>query len=226
MPAIEKTLAAARRRMGLPPSKGPMAPANSRLHAEGWPTHAADSEPQNLKRPTTADSTKRAPWLSLRNLKAAMVLAILVPASVFLIAAWQDYALRVQRNEQHVRNVTRLLEEHALKAFEAVELVVRQADERIKGLDQETIRTSRPLWDELVALQRTTERVGSIFAISAEGENFFTTRSFPPAPIDFSDRDYFRDQVAAESRVFCGACIHRQNQPAADLQLQHQAFES
>jgi two-component sensor histidine kinase len=140
----------------------------------------------------------------LLYLKAAMVLAVVVPVSVFCIAAWQDYEWRIGRAEEHASHLTRLLEEHTSKAFEAIELVVRRADDRIKGLDDETIRSSRTLWDELVALQQVGEQVGSIFVLNRTGENLLSTRAFPPAPLDFSDRDYFREQAVADRGFFVG----------------------
>src|SRR5262249_31708745 len=86
---------------------------------------------------------------------------------------------------------------------------LRQTDQRLKGVDWPTIRTSRALWEELRQLQSTNEQLGSIFVLDPQGRTALTTRVFPTPGMDFTDRDYFiaqkeRDAGLSPARSYTG----------------------
>ena len=134
-------------------------------------------------------------------LKALLVVSILVPGLVFAAAAWKSYNDAFRHAEERARYISLLLEEHALKTLDSLTLVLRTADQLLKGVDWETIRTSPVLWQRVKDLQLLTEQVGAIFVIDGAGKNLLTTRVFPPTDIDFSDRDYFYELRDEDRRV-------------------------
>jgi signal transduction histidine kinase len=137
----------------------------------------------------------------LRLLAAGSLLA---PAILFAFIAWQRYEETFHHAEEHAKHTARLLEEHAAKTFETLELILRLADQHLRGVSWEEIRTSRELWDELRRLQQTAEQVGSIFVIDGAGRNALTTRSYGAGAVDFSDRDYFVAQQNEDAGVYLG----------------------
>jgi len=97
-----------------------------------------------------------------------------------------------------------MLQEHATKVFETIELALRQTDQRLKGLDWQTIRTSHALWEELARFESSNEQLGSVFVIDPDGLNALTTRTFPSPRTDFSDRDYFVAQKQGNAGLYLG----------------------
>jgi two-component system, NtrC family, sensor kinase len=133
-------------------------------------------------------------------LRSLLVFSVLAPALFFALSAWLSYRDIFSAAEHRAQHMANLVEEHTLKVFETIRLVLQQTDEKVADLGDERIRTARPLWDDLKALQQSLEQVDSIFVTDREGRNILTTRAFPAPPIDFSDRDYFLVQKSAKSR--------------------------
>jgi two-component system, NtrC family, sensor kinase len=133
-------------------------------------------------------------------LRSLLVFSVLAPALFFGLSAWLSYRDVFTAAENRAQHMANLVEEHTLKVFETIRLVLQQTDEKLADLDTERIRTARLLWDDLKALQQSLDQVDSIFVTDREGRNILTTRAFPAPPIDFSDRDYFLAQKNATSR--------------------------
>jgi two-component system, NtrC family, sensor kinase len=140
----------------------------------------------------------------LTILKAFSVGAIVAPIFVFIAHGWLSYQTAFSSAETRARQLTRVLEEHAQKAFETIELALQQVDERLKGADWETIRTSRPLWEELRTLQSGFAQIGSIFVVDPEGNVPLTTRAYPAPTTSFSDRDYYAEQREQNRGLYLG----------------------
>src|SRR5215213_8558086 len=115
----------------------------------------------------------------LTTLRAFSVGAIIAPILVFIAHGWLSYQGAFSSAEARARQLTRVLEEHAEKVFETIELALQHVDERLKGADWETIRTSRALWEELRTLQSGFAQIGSIFVVDPEGKVPLTTRAYP-----------------------------------------------
>jgi signal transduction histidine kinase/CheY-like chemotaxis protein len=137
-------------------------------------------------------------------LKALLLASIVVPALVFMLYAGFSYADAFHDAEVRARHLSALLQEHALKVFETVGLALRETDQRLKGVEWETIRTSRNLWEELRKVQMSSEQLGSIFVVDAQGRVPLTTRAFPAPEVDFSDRDYYIAQKEANAGLYLG----------------------
>jgi len=154
-------------------------------------------------------------------LKALLVASIAVPALVFAAAAWQSYKNAFRLADDRARHISSMLEEHALKTLEAMTMVLRVADQRLRGVDDQTIATSRALWQEIRGLQQLSEQVGSIYYIDREGRNPLTTRLFPPSTLDFSDRDYWYEHRDSDRGVYIGRSYTGKisNQPIFNLSI-------
>jgi two-component sensor histidine kinase len=139
-----------------------------------------------------------------KPLLALLLASLLIPLLIFAVVAWQGYHAAFRAAELRGQQIANLLDEHAHSTFKTIELALRHADERLKDADWDTIRTSREIWSELKAFQMLAPQVGSIFVVGPDGRNAMTTRAFPPPPIDFSERDYFRVQRESDSGVYVG----------------------
>jgi two-component system NtrC family sensor kinase len=140
----------------------------------------------------------------LTTLRAFAVGAVVAPIFVFIVHSWLSYRGAFSAAETRARQLTRVLEEHAQKVFETIELALEKVDERLKGIDWETIRTSRPLWEELRTLQSGFAQIGSIFVVDPEGNVPLTTRAYPAPTMSFSDRDYYQEQTEQNRGLYLG----------------------
>jgi two-component sensor histidine kinase len=139
-----------------------------------------------------------------RSLVALLIASALIPAFIFAAVAWQSHRDAFDEAAQRGRQIAALLEEHAHSTFTTIELALRHADERMKDMEWATIRTSSALWTELRTFQDMAPPVGSLFVVAPDGRSAFTTREFPPTPMDFSDRDYFTAQKEEDRGVYIG----------------------
>jgi hypothetical protein len=129
--------------------------------------------------------------LLLKLIRAMLAASIVVPVSVFGLFAWHSYNQVVQSAQDRAKRLAAVVQEHSLKVFETIGLVLQTADQRLRGVDRNTLVNSRALWDELRTLEQSSEQVASIFVVDRDGFGLFTTRVFPSPVYDFSDRDYY-----------------------------------
>ena len=68
-------------------------------------------------------------------LKLLLVLSVVGPAVVLACAAWLDWRETYNQALQQGARTAQILREHALKVFEAHELIIDQIEERIRNMD-------------------------------------------------------------------------------------------
>jgi signal transduction histidine kinase len=140
----------------------------------------------------------------LKLIRAMLVASIAVPLVVLGLFTWHSHNQTVRSAEDRAQRFASVVQEHTLKVFETISLVLQSADQKLKGLSAETIASSQPLWEELLRLKQSGEQVGSIFMIDRNGINLVTTRTYPSLMTDFSDRDYYYEQRRAPQGLYIG----------------------
>jgi PAS domain S-box-containing protein len=134
----------------------------------------------------------RTRWTPVQVLKLLVATALIVPVLIFAAAAAYDRSRVLNEADRRVEQTTRLLDEHAAKVFETLDLVMTQVLLRIEGRDWESIYQDRALFEELNSIRSALPQVDGIFLVGPTGRTWMTSRVFPaPAGTDFSDRDYF-----------------------------------
>jgi signal transduction histidine kinase/CheY-like chemotaxis protein len=146
----------------------------------------------------------RSQTLLLKLIRAMLVASIVVPAGVLALFAWHSYNQTVQGAQERAHRLAAVVQEHTLKVFETIGLVLQTADQKLRGVDRETLVNSKPLWDELHKLEQSSEQVASIFVVDRDGFGPFTTRIFQSPVYDFSDRDYYYAQRRANQGLYVG----------------------
>jgi len=148
-------------------------------------------------------SISRMPDLKLvRLLRGVFAASILIPLALFAIVAWEGHREIYRDAERAILRQTAILYEHASKVLQAQELVIEQANDRIRGLPWAEIRSSAQVWSDLKRLAEQVQHVDSIFIVDAQGRSALTTRAHPSPEVDFSDRDYFLAQKAGAEGAF------------------------
>src|SRR5688572_20470779 len=92
--------------------------------------------------------------LLLNLIRAMLVASVVAPTAVFGLFAWHSHVQIVQSAQERVQRFAAVIQEHALKVFETIALVLQSADLTLRGVSHETLGTSRELWDALSKLQQ------------------------------------------------------------------------
>jgi two-component system, NtrC family, sensor kinase len=140
----------------------------------------------------------------LKSIRALLVASVLVPAAVFGLFAWHSHNQIIHSAQDRAQRFATVVQEHTLKVFETILLVLQAAEQKLQGVSTETLAGSKELWDELRKLEESSEQVGSIFVVDRHGFGPFTTRQFPSPVVDFSDRDYYFEQRRADQGLYVG----------------------
>ena len=138
--------------------------------------------------PPTLSSTASASG-TVRLLRILLAASLIVPALVFVGAAWQERRLLLHEAAQRVDKTAEVLEEHTAAAFHAYELIFARIDEHFHGMPEED-EAARHAY--LAAIDHDLKEVGSLFLIDAAGRVTAHSRFYPVPATNVSDRDYFR----------------------------------
>jgi PAS domain S-box-containing protein len=110
----------------------------------------------------------------------------------YAVIAWRDYDRILAEATDRTVQRTAVLHQHALKVFEAQDLVLRLIDERISDMSWDEIAKSEDLYRFLRQLNPQFPQVDSVWLIGADGKALATSRSFPAHGISAEHRDYFQ----------------------------------
>jgi two-component system NtrC family sensor kinase len=145
---------------------------------------------------------------SIRLLKGVLVAAVALPVALFCFAAWQGYKDDQRVAEAQIERSRDVLNEHALKVFEAVERSIAEINEIIRGMsDEEIAANQEKLHDRLERLASSSPEVKSYWIFDRNGHALVNSLSYPSPAVDFSDRDYFKAHVDRDIGTFIGEVL-------------------
>lgn len=117
-----------------------------------------------------ADTSPHARIVLLRRLKVALFAAVVVPSLLFVGGAWDERVQRLRAAEADALATVTALREHALKALETHELLVRELDRRIQGMSWDDIHASAAtLSAEFAAMRSGMPEISAMAIVDANG---------------------------------------------------------
>ena len=116
------------------------------------------------------------PSMLLKSIRALLVASVLVPAAVFGLFAWHSHNQIIHSAQDRAQRFATVVQEHTLKVFETILLVLQAAEQKLQGVSTETLAGSKELWDQLRKLEESSEQVGSIFVVDRHGFGWRTQR--------------------------------------------------
>jgi two-component system, NtrC family, sensor kinase len=141
---------------------------------------------------------------AIRFLKLLLVLSVVGPAVVLAGAGWLGWRdTYIQATQQGARTA-QILREHALKVFEAHDVIVDQIEERISNMDWAEVRQSEDVQRYILRLTRRQHLVTSIVLIGPDGQAASVSSVFPTPDLDMSDRAYFKALKAVPVGTYIG----------------------
>jgi two-component system, NtrC family, sensor kinase len=145
---------------------------------------------------------------SIRLLQAVLAAAVAVPALLFCFAAWQGYDDHQRVAADQIERSRDVLNEHALKVFEAVERSIAEINEIIRDMpDQEISANQEKLHDRLERMVSSSPEVKSFWIFDRNGHTLVNSIGYPAPVLDFADRDYFKAHVDRDVGTFLGAVL-------------------
>jgi signal transduction histidine kinase/CheY-like chemotaxis protein len=149
---------------------------------------------------------------AIRLLKTALVATILIPLAIFCWGAWVTYNNAFDHADEQLSATMDVLSEQANTVFESVALTFTSVDTLAGTMSDDQIRASeQTLHDKLHELEKATEAVSAIRILDKDGHILVSSQALPaPRDQDYSDRDYFKAQVSADSGTFIGSVLNPQ----------------
>ncbi len=145
---------------------------------------------------------------SIRLLQSVLVAAVAVPALLFCFAAWQSYKNNEIVAEDQIDRSRDVLNEHALKVFEAVGRSIAEINEIIRDMsDTEISANQEKLHHRLERMVNSSTEVKSFWIFDRVGHALVNSLSYPAPGVDFSDRDYFKAHVERDIGTFIGTVL-------------------
>ena len=135
-------------------------------------------------------------------MRVLMIVSIVVPLGLYAGVSWylRDEALR--DGMVHVRQTVRMLEEHALRVFEAQQLIIDRVDRHIAGVDWPAIRASADIHVFLREVAASSPHVDGLWLVPPDGRTANSAELFPFPDVTVVDRDYYRALAAADELHF------------------------
>ena len=141
---------------------------------------------------------------AIRLLKLMMVASLVLPAVLFAFASWVSYRNFERVSDERIDRSLDILHEHALKVLQTIERTFAEIDEIVRGMSDDDIRhNEEPLHARLKRIDDALPQVQGIAIMDRNGHPLVASNTMPvPKERDFSDRDYFKAQAAANAGTY------------------------
>ena len=138
------------------------------------------------------------------RLGAAIVVALLVPALLFVAVAGYLYRQAFDNARQRIDGAVSVAREHALKLFETNEMLLQRMLDLAGGADDATLLArARELHEQLRRMAEGLPQIQGLFMTGADARMIASSRIYPPPrDIDYSDREMFTVHRAERGRLF------------------------
>ena len=127
---------------------------------------------------------------------------LLVPALLFVGAAWQNYEDVLREGRDVVSRTAAVMQEHADKVFETAELAIGQVDERIDDMTWD--RISEPVTSDFMRrLKSPMDQLVSLWVADAEGSMRAGSQEWPEGS-GIANRSFFQVQRQGDRGTYIG----------------------
>jgi signal transduction histidine kinase len=152
---------------------------------------------------------------AIRLFKTMLVASIAVPLAFFSYAAWLTYQNAFAHADEQLAANLDVISEQANKVFQSVDLTFSSVHAIVGDLSDDQIKASEQVLHlKLVELEKASATVDAIAVVDKHGLTLVTSSTFPArSDLNFSDRDYFQEQVEQDAGTFLGAVLKPRLRP-------------
>lgn len=129
---------------------------------------------------------------AVRLQQAVLVAALLVPTLVFGAATWWNRGEVLREGSDAVHRTAAVMHEHVAKVLDTADLVLARVEDRIAGMDPETVAAPETS-AFLHRMKLPFEQFVSVWVADADGHVIAGSQPWNPAN-NIADRDFFRAQ--------------------------------
>jgi signal transduction histidine kinase/CheY-like chemotaxis protein len=122
---------------------------------------------------------------------ALVAFSVLLPSALFAWTAAQDRTRALEEGRFTAERTVAALHEHALRALETSELLLRHLTSQIEGRSWDDIERDERLHRSIAHLVQASSNVDAISLVDAEGRVRLSSRSFPTGHESIAGRDDF-----------------------------------
>jgi two-component system NtrC family sensor kinase len=145
---------------------------------------------------------------SIRLLQGALVAAIALPLALFAYACWFDYRTVHDNADKQIARTTDVLNEHALKVFEAVQRAIAEINEIVHDMPESAIIAQQAeLHGRLRRIAEGSAQIKSLWIFDRNGRALVNSLSYPADSTNFADRDYFAAHVEKDIGTYVGKVL-------------------
>src|SRR4051812_40791683 len=145
---------------------------------------------------------------SIRLLQVALVAAVALPVALFVYACWFDYRNVHDNADKQIARTTDVVNEHALKVFEAVQRSIAEINEIVHDMtDGEIAAQQADLHGRLRRIAEGASQIKSLWVFDRNGRALVNSLSYPADATIFSDRDYFAAHVEKDIGTYVGKVL-------------------
>jgi two-component system NtrC family sensor kinase len=128
-----------------------------------------------------------------RPLRVLLVGSIILPLTIFVVAATISYFQHVEDARDRLRRNLAIVHEHAQKVFETFEFASRYLDEMTATATDQDIRANEAVYSErLRAMTMSLPQLRDLWIVGADGQPLVSGTVYPMPKLDVSDRNYFK----------------------------------
>jgi two-component system NtrC family sensor kinase len=145
---------------------------------------------------------------SVRLLQIALVAAVAIPLALFAYTCWFDYRNVHDNADKQIARTTDVVNEHALKVFEAVQRAIAEINEIVHDMPETAIIAQQAeLHGRLRRIAEGSAQIKSLWIFDRNGRALVNSLSYPADATNFSDRDYFAAHVEKDIGTFVGKVL-------------------
>jgi two-component system NtrC family sensor kinase len=163
---------------------------------------------RHRNKPAANPEMVRAQRDSIRLLQGALVAAIALPLALFTYACWFDYRNVYENADKQIARTTDVINEHALKVFEAVQRALAEVNEVVHAMPDSAITAQQAeLHARLRRIAEGSAEIKSLWIFDRDGRALVNSLSYPVDSTVFSDRDYFNVHGERDRGTYVGRVL-------------------
>ena len=138
-----------------------------------------------------------------RLLQLMMIAAVILPAALFVYAAWVSYREFHDAADERIARSLDVMQEQTLKVFETINSTFAEINEIVRGMSDAEIRADPAIHVRLADIVATMPQLRGIVIVGGDGALLVRSASETvPEGVNFSDRDYFRAQQPRDAGTY------------------------
>lgn len=153
---------------------------------------------------------------AIRLLKLMMVASLVLPAVLFVLAAWISYRNTARVTDERIVRSLDILNEHALKVLQTLDRTVAEINEITRGMTDDDIRVKEAfLHQRLKMIIDAMPQLQGIMIIDRNGRPLVSADTMPvPTNLDLSNTAFFQAEKERAGIYVSG--VHTPRMPGID----------